>query len=298
MNPPIWRLQRLQVCCALMTCVLWLALSIPMILAVKAQDHPTTPTETATVTPTPTNTPTATPPYRYQAATWTSIRPGLEYGLYFPPYSGGAQLIIVRVDPSAFAIRAHYRAGEPLHREEWQAALACPMVLVNANFFDLQNQIEGLLVTDGLTHGTAFEGIGGIFQIDSTSRVSVRSTIAEPYDNEPLWQAVQGYPMLILNGRATYPNNDGDIITRRTAVAIDRDGHVLLIGTPGLGIRLATLADYLTRIDIEIVSAVNLDGGSSSLMYVNTATEPKVAIDSLYPVPSVLAIYAGNVPDC
>ena len=122
--------------------------------------------------------------------------------------------------------------------------------------------------------------------------VRVRSTILEPYAGEPLEQAVQAFPMLITNGQASFANPQGDRISRRTLVGQDRQGRILLIATPSLvGMKLVDLSSYLAATDLDLVNAVNLDGGGSTMLALDAPGQPSYQILSLDPVPTVLAVY-------
>lgn len=250
------------------------------------------PTPTPTYTPTPTPTHTPTPPFRFAASAWYEVDDGLEYGVYYPPASGGAQIIVIRIDPRLFTFRAHYHAGAPRTRAVWANELPCPRLFINANFFDFRHEVRGLLVADGLRYGRAFARMGGIMQVDMNGAVQVRSTLNVDDVSENLFQAVQGYPMLVQNGSPLFSHTDDDVITRRTVVASDQQGRILWIATPGLGIRLATLSHYLAHTGMEVVNAFNLDGGSSSMLHFVLSNELLLTIDSVYPVPAVLAAYS------
>ncbi|MFN8570118.1 MAG: phosphodiester glycosidase family protein [Kouleothrix sp.] len=55
--------------------------------------------------------------------------------------------------------------------------------------------------------------------------------------------------------------------SRRSALAIDRAGRLLLIAAPGGGFTLRGLAVWLSQSDLAIDRALNLDGGSSTGLY-------------------------------
>lgn len=242
--------------------------------------------------------PTATPAHRYIARQWGTVQPGLEYGMYYPPHSDGAQLMVVRIDPVNFVLRVHYRPGAPLLRDEWAAQLPCASVFVNAHFFDRAHEAIGLVAADGVLHGRSLNRRGGMLFVDQQRTVGMTWLVSQPYRDEPILQAVQGYPMLIRNGVPVFEDRPDSVVTRRTAVGMDKQGRVLVVSTPGLGVRLSTLADYLTRTDLDVEALVNLDGGSSSLLHLDAGRDNSVTIDSLYPVPSVLAVYASSDMGC
>jgi uncharacterized protein YigE (DUF2233 family) len=83
--------------------------------------------------------------------------------------------------------------------------------------------------------------------------------------------------------------NDNGQRARRTVVAIDRAGRVLLIVCPTSAFSLQELATWLASSDMEIDRALNLDGGSSSGIFVN-AGAVRWQIDSFAALPSVILI--------
>jgi uncharacterized protein YigE (DUF2233 family) len=200
------------------------------------------------------------------------------------------QFTVLRLDPALIAFRVHYRPGEPLSLAGWRAALPDALGFVNANFFDPQSQVVGMLVADGAVFGGSFVGRGGMFSVQN-GVPQVRSLITTPYQGEGLEQAAQAFPMLVTDGIPNYERTAGDRASRRTIVAQDSAGRILLIATGSLfGMTLADLSTYLSGAGLDIVNALNLDGGGSTMMAVNS-TSP-ITIPSFDAVPAVLAFYA------
>jgi hypothetical protein len=223
---------------------------------------------------------------------WESLAPGLERQFYKP---GGdyplTQLVALRIDPLQYTFRAQYRPGAPLNVTGWRDALPGAVAFVNANYFDPQGNALGLVVVDGLAYGHAYEGLGGMLQVQNGG-VRVRSTILEPYVGEALEQAVQAFPMLMTNGQASFSNTQGDRASRRTLVGQDIQGRIVLMVTTSLsGIKLVDLSLYLASTDLQLVNVVNLDGGGSSLLAVMLPDQPSYFVPSFDPVPTVLAVY-------
>lgn len=228
------------------------------------------------------------------AATWSGIAPGLEVGMYYPPNIPGGELRVVRIDPAAYVFRVHYRPREALSLEGWRASLPDAVGIVNASFFTPDLTADGLLVADGTPYGSAWAERGGIFRVQEGA-IRIRATSRDPYQGEMLEQAVQGFPMLVANGTAMLMRRGfTDRQTRRTVAAQDREGRILLIGTPASGVALADLSYFLTRTDLDIVDAVNFDGGSSSFFWLDAGDAPPIEIESSAPVPSVLAVYRAE----
>lgn len=219
-------------------------------------------------------------------AGWDVIAPGLEMRtLNTSDIIGQTQ--VIRIDPARYRFRAHYRPGDPLRLSGWRDTLPDAVALINANFFDPQFFVLGLLVADGVVYGQSYVNRGGMFTVIGDA-VRVRSNTREPYAGETLDQAVQAFPMLVVDGQPVFTNESGDRITRRSAIAQDTQGRILLLSTPLFGLTLADLSALLAQAELNIDIAFNLDGGGSTMLYASEA----YSLASLDAVPSVLAVYA------
>lgn len=227
-------------------------------------------------------TPETTP---LQIGVWETLAPGLDRRIDVPQGNALAEIITLRIDPTLYSFRAHY--GEPLNLLQWRDQMPEAVALVNANFFAVDNNILGLLIADGQVYGTPYTDRGGMFAIEN-GQPRIRSNIREPYQGEALEQAVQAFPLLVEDGQQVFTDTTGDVATRRTAVAIDNQGRVLLIITPLLGLRLADLAAFLVQSDYGVVDVLNLDGGGSTMMLIRPIDFTLVSLDR---VPAVLAVY-------
>lgn len=239
-------------------------------------------------TPTPIPAPPSATP-NAEAADWQTLAPGIEIRTYVPNEVTLSQLLVLRIDPTRYTFRAHYRPGEPLSASGWRTELPEAAAFINANFFDRENRVLGLLVADGVVYGTPYTDRGGLFFIQD-GQPAIRSNIDEPYRGEVLEQAVQAFPMLVLDGAQAYNTLRGDRPTRRTVIAQDQQGRILLMATPLVGLRLADLSAYLVTTDLTIVNAFNLDGGGSTMMFAQS--DESYVITSFDRVPVVLAVYA------
>jgi hypothetical protein len=76
---------------------------------------------------------------------------------------------------------------------------------------------------------------------------------------------------------------------RRSVIAMDRSGNVLLLAFPGSDFLLDELAAWLLASDLDIDSALNLDGGSSTGLCVRTESHQE-RIDPFVPLPTVLQV--------
>jgi hypothetical protein len=255
-----------------------------------------TPTRTPTVKlpPTSTNAPaimdaTATA----ISADWQTLSPGLEIRRL---EVAEKPFLVLRVDLERISLKVHYDPQNPQTVTGWQAALPDALVVANAGFFEPDNTTSGLLILDGVAVGESFDPTArylehsGMLTIHGEQAeihlladcLSSKCTQAE--------QGVQGLPVLIHDSLPvdfSLPEREA----RRTVVGIDGDGNLLLIVADEQGITLGELRDALLATNLEMVSALNLDGGPSTGMAV-VVEGNTIQVDSVSEVSSVLALYA------
>jgi uncharacterized protein YigE (DUF2233 family) len=201
----------------------------------------------------------------------------------FPGLGFEERLTLFRIDPGFFSFRVLYAPGFPRFVAQWDPSAA---LVFNAGFFDEKDAALGLLVSDGRAYGRSYEGFGGMFAV-SGGTPTIRSLAARPYQpDESLEQAVQGFPMLIYPDGSRFAREDG-VRARRTALGQDASGRVHLAIAPHEAFTLAELARWLQASDMGLALALNLDGGGST----GYSAGPNDQIDSLVPVPAVVAVY-------
>ncbi|HEY7419473.1 MAG TPA: phosphodiester glycosidase family protein, partial [Ktedonobacteraceae bacterium] len=183
-----------------------------------------------------------------------------------------------------------YQPTNPMTMSQWQQSTGAK-VLMNGGYFDSNDQPEGLLVSNGQTAGTSYQGFGGMLSVDSQGTISLRSLSEQPYDPnvDQLTQATQSSPMLIIDGkRAQFDANAAS--QRRSIVATDTQGRLLFIVSPNSAFSLDEIADLLASSDLFIKDALNLDGGASTGLYVSDGTHQKAAVDSATPLPIMIIV--------
>jgi exopolysaccharide biosynthesis protein len=182
-----------------------------------------------------------------------------------------------------------YQPAHPLYLSDWMRKEQATAI-INGGYFDQQNRATGLVISNGQVFGTSYSGFGGMLSVDGQGRLRLRYLVQQPYDaSERLKQATQSAPMLVLPGgkRAKFSANAAS--SRRSVVAMDKQGRLLFIASPGLVFTLDELADQLVNSDLSINVALNLDGGASTGLYVNAGSQ-HVAIDSPAQLPIVIIV--------
>jgi exopolysaccharide biosynthesis protein len=205
--------------------------------------------------------------------------------------SRSVRAILVRLDPAWITFRVHYSPAAPYTISGWREQLPGASIIVNGGFFDTDDYAVGMLVSDGQAYGQSYSGFGGMFQVDTGGLARVRSLVTEPYQGEALSQAVQAFPMLVEAPGVRAPQDGGfDDNSRRTLIAQDSAGRIIIVVIPYQFITLNDLQTWLLASDLDVQIALGLDGGRSTGMVISTPGYSAVYA-SLDKVPDVIAVY-------
>ena len=222
---------------------------------------------------------------------WVQGSSGVEvrYEHWKSPGDNEDTVIIVRLDLHRAHLSVEYQPSQPLLMSEWMKQTNA-LAIINGGYFDTQNRPTGLLISNGQTYGTSYSGFGGMLAVDAQGNVTLRSLSQQPYDpaNEQLQQVTQSAPMLMVDGKRTQFDANA-ASSRRSVVAVDTQGRLLLIASPNPAFSLDELADLLTASDLSIKTALNLDGGSSTGLYVNAGSQ-HLSLDPFSPLPIVIVV--------
>ncbi|MCS7177743.1 MAG: phosphodiester glycosidase family protein [Anaerolineae bacterium] len=275
-----------------------LLLLVALFLACRWLPAPS-PTPTPTAPPTLPPTPTPEPP----DTGWRAVEDGVELRQIRVALGEGIaeRTTLVRLNPARVHFRVLYTPGEGQRISEWmstlQAAGPSPLLVVNGGYFTSEYLATGLVISNGRVYGTSYSGFGGMFAVLPGGRVEVRWLVARPYTpTEVLVEAVQSFPVLIRPGGILGFPSDADAgqTARRTVVAQDQSGRILFMVAQDGFFSLHALARWLLESDLELDTALNLDGGQSTGLYLHADDGTTVQIDSGVPVPVV--IVAGPYP--
>ena len=201
------------------------------------------------------------------------------------------RVTIVRLDPATVRFRVLYDPITPRPISVWAERLQS-LLVINGSYFTPEGKTAGLLISDGQVWGTPYGNFAGTFAVTPDDQVSVRWLRDQPYDpDEPLREAVQSFPVLVKPGGVMgFPADaDDGRPARRTVVAQDRQGRILFIVAPHGNLSLHGLASFLAGSDLGIDVALNLDGGTSTGLWLRTNVSP-MKIDSRISVPSVISV--------
>jgi uncharacterized protein YigE (DUF2233 family) len=241
--------------------------------------------------PIPTTQPTSTPAVEPDDTGWQALSSGIELRRLKVEVNGvSSRLWLARLDPARAQLRVLYDRANPRLVREWFAGGKF-LLAVNAGYFTEDYTATGLIISDGARSGQSYTGFGGMLAVQA-SKTRVRWLVTEPYSaNEPLRQAVQAFPMLVHSGGKPGIAEDDGKLARRTVVGQDRQGRIVFVSSPESFFTLKALSMFLAASDLQLDTALNLDGGPSSGMLVAGRAGP-VGVDSWIKIPAVIVAEA------
>jgi hypothetical protein len=248
-------------------------------------------TLTPAATQPPTRAPSATP--EPTSSDWQQLGPGLERRTLEVTVDGQYldSLYILRLEPEYFHFGVAYDPqGQTL--ENWQAQTSA-LIVINGGYYRLENEAylpNGLTIIDGVPMGASFGDFGGMLAITSGDP-GLRWLAQQPYDpNEPLQSALQSFPILVKPGGELGfgPEHEDYVQARRSVIAQDQAGRILLMVAPQGNLTLHQLSAALTDAGFEIELAINLDGGPSSGILL---ADPEEGIPAISPLPVVITVH-------
>jgi len=146
-----------------------------------------------------------------------------------------------------------------------------PLAFVNGSFFKENFEPIGLVISNEQIENPKLNSEKwGIFSIDKNNYASIKYSTDFNSEEEQKF-AIQGYPMLIYNKKIKLKNPVKK--AQRTAIGINERGEIIILTTRQKAFTLKEIGELMLKPQeeggYECISALNLDGGSSSQMYVN-----------------------------
>ena len=219
---------------------------------------------------------------------WRVVKPGIERINLRGRVDGVDELLVVaRLDPAQIKLQVRYTPSSPQHVRDWLNGEQADIV-INGGYYDENNLATALIVVDGVASGSSYQGFGGMFALRNGAP-SLQWLRSEPYQpDSKIEYALQGSPMLVSAGRMVQGISDNGAHSRRSFVAIDADGRVLLGVCQFAQWSLTELARFLaTSEELAVVNALNLDGGGSTGLWMRDTSDATLT-DSLDRVPMVI----------
>ncbi|MFN8613307.1 MAG: phosphodiester glycosidase family protein [Vulcanimicrobiota bacterium] len=225
---------------------------------------------------------------------WRRLADGLEFRQGWVNDKPEQLLHMVRFDPRRMQLKVLKARGAPKQTSQEFLKQSAALAVFNGGYFDPQNQPLGLLYADTrwvqpkAAGGSAF---GGLFCLigDRPSLHQIYELPEEDYQGllnaADLQFMIQCGPRLLAGGE--FVKGLEKTTTRRTALAYDEQGRVILLASsPAFGLSFSQLQSYC-REQLKVKWALNLDGGSST----QCSIKGKLDNPGYSPVPYALGIF-------
>ena len=201
---------------------------------------------------------------------WKKIKRGIESSIFSwrnKETAFSTNVFMLRLDPDLINCKVLHQ--RKLTSAKKIAESGGAFAAINASFFDPNGRPLGLLVQNGkITQRMPQQGMlsSGIFCV-KIDRPQIFHRNA--FNFEGVTEAIQSFPRLIYNGRRIQQIKNKHEAKRRSCISVDYKGNIIILATDTHfnGISLNDLQDLLLTPELNIRSALNLDGGRSSQLY-------------------------------
>lgn len=220
----------------------------------------------------------------HEPLSWQEISPGLELAR-FKAFRyirlGNSELLVLRLDPSGYDLApySHLEGFGLQNIEAWAEQIPRAAALFNSGQYYPDYRYIGLFLKDGANWGTSLHAqwkalllSGGPIDRPACPPVRILDLEYNAFDpaRTPYRFAVQSF--MLLDHKGVSRVRQTDRIASRTVLAQDEQGRVLVILVPG-GCTLYELSLLLKQSDLGIKTAMSLDGGLESQLYVRRHSE-------------------------
>jgi hypothetical protein len=197
------------------------------------------------------------------ALTWTKRSDGFDTA-ELGAFVGGEEvdrILLARLDPEKYRFQIHNRPAGDRRLGDWVRTLDATLV-VNGSYFDRKGRPATPLVSHGFASGpNEYRAANGAFVV-SDDFVGLRDLHRENWKDlfTTARYGLVSCPLLVAPEH--YPVKSGaHWLANRTFVGQDRSGLIILGTTADAFFSLERLARFLSEAPLDLVLALNLDGG-------------------------------------
>jgi len=232
---------------------------------------------------------------------WRGVADGLELRKLRARRKGdwfsGFNVMALRVDPARVSLRVLKMGSQslPVMDMVTLAEQTGALGLMNASYFEPDMKVMGLLINDGEPLSPLRKGGSihhGVFLLRGARPFLLHRTDAELAGVD---QAFQAGPWLVTDGKAHGSFRNAGVVTRRSALGLDRNDRVMLVATDVWlgGLSLPELAQLMAAPEPDGFGAwraINCDGGTSTQMLLRH-TRRNFTIRSSVHVPVYIGVF-------
>lgn len=199
---------------------------------------------------------------------WTEISKGVEFKKITQNFQNKNTILnVIKIQQQHVTIKPVYFPGET-HTAKKMTEKSGALALINANFFDTKSEPLGLVIKDK-KELHPFKNISW-WSILCFSRGQTKIIHSSQFQNQKCEQAIQAGPRLVVNGQVPKLKDES---SRKTAIGINQKGELFFVVSEQ-PLPIKALAQVFQKPEksggLGCVQAINLDGGSSSQMFIQT----------------------------
>lgn len=220
-----------------------------------------------------------------EVQTWRPNTSGFET-LAITDEDGDEIGIMYAFDPDEFRFR--FENSSSIHSiVEWMTYSTSAVAVMNGVYFHDDGSPSGLLVHNGTEISTRrfSDDKSSVIRLSPAPAIIDTNEIAAAIASQ---EAAQSYPLLLEASKPQVTTDTGNK-AQRSFIGFRDDGHLVLGVIMKKELSLYELSQLLSKKDYRLISALNVDGGSSSGLY--SRDEDTMSYNSLFPVPNVITVY-------
>lgn len=219
---------------------------------------------------------------------WSIVADGVDFKQVIVKINEVTELFnIVRFNSTEHDLQLAIDIEHPKTITQWQKQLQA-LTVINGNYFDEKYVPTTRVIIASKTHGPYLSGQTGMIYTTDKTRQHWTIDTASTATLNTAWFGLQSYPLLLQNSKVVFTAGS-DNVAQRTIVAQDGNGYMYLITTEYGVLALNQLASVLaSQLNLSLVAALNLDGGTSTGMAIQAKTITYE--EDSAPVPVVLYI--------
>ncbi|WP_246691375.1 MULTISPECIES: phosphodiester glycosidase family protein [unclassified Mesorhizobium] len=215
------------------------------------------------------------------ASAWNEVEPGFQVR-EISVMAGDREidrLYLNRFDPAKFRFVARNEPSGAKDIDQWEAALTPEgaggtVLIVNGSYFGLKGEADTPFISMGTQLGPhEYDAKAGAWVVNASGTHVVDLTLRD-------WRAVTAnaedamvsYPLLVGEDGRNNVRTKSNWLANRTFVAEDRQGRIIVGSTKDAFFSLDRLVDFLFATDLDLKTALNLDGGPVACLSVRSGT--------------------------
>lgn len=197
---------------------------------------------------------------------WRESEPGYEVA-EMPVMSAGGEvdrILLNRIDPQRFRFVVRNAPAGDKGLDEWEQALPGAVLIVNGSYYGLKGGPDTPFISEGEQLGPRqYKARAGAFVANEDDSAGVRDLAQANWQDvfKGARNAMVSYPLLLGEDGQTHVNVKSRWLANRTFVAQDRAGRIVVGTTKEAFFSLDRLASFLKEAPLDLVMALNLDGG-------------------------------------